>query len=169
MNDLFNNFGFAQPTEWPLMSYAGNNRTWMPRLDVSETEKEIIVTAELPGLEEKDVTSPSPATSSSSAARRRKRRKTRTGLPPHRAELGQLPTVAAAVLGGRSQRHQGDLQPGRAHCDLDQDAQGTRADPQDPGEVHLTGSNGAPGPPRVDSRATALTCSSGGGAGRGYP
>ena len=55
MNEMFNNFGFAQPTEWPLISYAGNNRTWVPRLDVSETEKEIIVTAELPGLEEKDV------------------------------------------------------------------------------------------------------------------
>ena len=56
MNELLQNL--HQPAEWPLLSRfypAGNGRTWMPRLDVCETEKEIIVTAELPGLEEKDV------------------------------------------------------------------------------------------------------------------
>ena len=53
MNELFNNFGtFSPPSEWPLTPYA---RNWNPRLDVAETEKEILVTAELPGMEEKDI------------------------------------------------------------------------------------------------------------------
>ncbi|HZL98790.1 MAG TPA: Hsp20/alpha crystallin family protein [Planctomycetota bacterium] len=53
MNELFQNF--AQPTDWPLMSMTRNGRFWNPRLDLAETEKEIIITVELPGLEEKDV------------------------------------------------------------------------------------------------------------------
>ena len=53
MNELFNNFNsFSPSSELPLMSYA---RNWNPRLDVAETEKEIYVTAELPGMDEKDI------------------------------------------------------------------------------------------------------------------
>jgi HSP20 family protein len=53
MNELFNNFSsFSPASELPLMSYA---RNWNPRLDVAETEKEILVTAELPGMDEKDI------------------------------------------------------------------------------------------------------------------
>jgi HSP20 family protein len=53
MNDMFQNF--TQASDWPVMGWSGNARTWNPRLDLAETEKEIIITAELPGLEEKDV------------------------------------------------------------------------------------------------------------------
>jgi HSP20 family protein len=53
MHELFDNF--AQPAEWTVTPWSGNGRTWNPRLDVAETDKEIIVTAELPGLQEKDV------------------------------------------------------------------------------------------------------------------
>jgi HSP20 family protein len=36
-------------------SFTGNGNALMPNMDVTETEKEIEITAELPGLEEKDV------------------------------------------------------------------------------------------------------------------
>ena len=53
MNELFNNFNsFSPSAEFPPMSYA---RSWNPRLDVAETEKEIFVTVELPGMDEKDI------------------------------------------------------------------------------------------------------------------
>ena len=56
MNELFQNFN--QPIERPALfgyGYRNANRAWMPRLDVSETEKEIYISMELPGMEEKDV------------------------------------------------------------------------------------------------------------------
>jgi HSP20 family protein len=41
---------------FPAMSALGGNRSsLMPSIDVTETDKEIEITAELPGLEEKDV------------------------------------------------------------------------------------------------------------------
>jgi HSP20 family protein len=56
MNELFNSFNVPQGTEFPLRPYYyGTNRSWMPRLDISETDKEVFVMVELPGLEEKDV------------------------------------------------------------------------------------------------------------------
>jgi len=54
MNDLFQNF--SQPSEWPLMSWNRPGQYyWNPRLDLAETDKEIVISVELPGLEEKDV------------------------------------------------------------------------------------------------------------------
>ncbi len=53
MNSLFENFSPA--FEWPTVAAPGAARAWNPRLDMIETEKELLVTAELPGLEEKDV------------------------------------------------------------------------------------------------------------------
>ena len=48
MNDLFDNFfsGFGSPRGWPVDS---------PRFEVSETDDEIRVKAELPGMDEKDI------------------------------------------------------------------------------------------------------------------
>ena len=46
---------FSRGEHWPFRSLAGGNGKMMPRIDVSETEKEIEVTAELPGVEEKDI------------------------------------------------------------------------------------------------------------------
>jgi len=42
---------------WPTMGWPAADRTaeLMPSMDVAETDKEIEITAELPGLEEKDV------------------------------------------------------------------------------------------------------------------
>jgi HSP20 family protein len=47
---LFDDFtrGFPSP-------FAGSSSTLMPSMDVTETDKDIEITAELPGLEEKDV------------------------------------------------------------------------------------------------------------------
>jgi HSP20 family protein len=53
MNEVFN--GFWPALEMPVTPPASSVRGWMPRLDVAETEKEIVVTAELPGLDEKNV------------------------------------------------------------------------------------------------------------------
>jgi len=54
MNHLFDRFWSGAPwdpfevTEWPARAYA-------PRVDVTETDNEIRITAELPGMDEKDV------------------------------------------------------------------------------------------------------------------
>ncbi len=52
-DDLFDEFfrGFGVAPAWPEASRLGE---FTPRLDVRETDEELIVTAELPGLEEKD-------------------------------------------------------------------------------------------------------------------
>lgn len=61
MNRMFDEFsrGFGLSTNvWrsPFdMLEGGTAGTWMPRVDVAETDKEIKVTAELPGMDEKDV------------------------------------------------------------------------------------------------------------------
>lgn len=51
--DLFNEFfrGFEVAPAWPEASRLGE---FTPRIDVKETDEAIVVTAELPGLEEKD-------------------------------------------------------------------------------------------------------------------
>ena len=50
MDDLFDDF--AVGTAWPFADGRGDV---MPRVDVSETDKEVTVEAELPGVEEKDL------------------------------------------------------------------------------------------------------------------
>ena len=52
---LFDDFTRGWPTmtrDWPTMARTSE---LMPSMDVTETDKEIEITAELPGLEEKDV------------------------------------------------------------------------------------------------------------------
>ncbi len=54
MNRLFD--GFLGEREWfPSRFFDGGTGLAMPSVDVSETDKEIVVTAELPGIDEKDV------------------------------------------------------------------------------------------------------------------
>lgn len=55
MNRLFDNFfgGFSLSPWEPLERGVGTSFT--PRVDVSETDKEIKISAELPGIEEKDI------------------------------------------------------------------------------------------------------------------
>lgn len=53
MDRLFNDF-FGELSLQPWTTVPGN-RTFMPRLDLAETEKEIHITAELPGLEQEDL------------------------------------------------------------------------------------------------------------------
>lgn len=49
MESLFHRF-FSEPEEGP-----GEGRSWAPRVDVEETDKELIIKADLPGVEPKDV------------------------------------------------------------------------------------------------------------------
>lgn len=51
MNNLFDDF-FSRSS---LDLSGGNTGAFQPRIDVSETDKEVRITAELPGLDEKDV------------------------------------------------------------------------------------------------------------------
>jgi len=55
VNRLFNDFsrGFDDPM--PSLGFGAHGGAGWPRTDVAETEKEYTVTAELPGMEEKDV------------------------------------------------------------------------------------------------------------------
>lgn len=51
VEDVFENF----TRDWPTFRSAGLTTDLVPNTDVVETDKEIQITAELPGLEEKDV------------------------------------------------------------------------------------------------------------------
>lgn len=52
MNKLFDDFTLGM--NWPAMFERGSAQH-LPRVNVSETEKEVIVTAELPGMDSKDI------------------------------------------------------------------------------------------------------------------
>ena len=49
--DLFDRFF----DEWDMTDLFNEDRTWMPAFDISENEKEYLISAELPGMEIKDV------------------------------------------------------------------------------------------------------------------
>jgi len=49
VNRLFDSF-FGRPGQMP-----SRERTWMPAIDMYETKDELVVTAELPGLNEKEI------------------------------------------------------------------------------------------------------------------
>ena len=53
-DDLFTDFPLARP--WGGEREAGLAAAFSPRVDVSETDKEVKVSAELPGMDEKDIT-----------------------------------------------------------------------------------------------------------------
>jgi HSP20 family protein len=52
---LFDDFGRGFPSMPTVRGFGGDGAGMMPSMDVTETDKEIEITAELPGLEEKDV------------------------------------------------------------------------------------------------------------------
>ena len=54
MNRVFDDFFRDFDMRLPMMGGAGLNGGW-PQVDLAETDKELTVTAELPGMEEKDV------------------------------------------------------------------------------------------------------------------
>ena len=41
--------------DWSVPSLFGEDKTWMPAFDITENEKEYIVTAELPGIDPKEI------------------------------------------------------------------------------------------------------------------
>lgn len=57
MNELFEDFfeGFGEGFRWPMLSGVDRPLPWLPSTDVSETDGEIRVSADLPGLDEKDI------------------------------------------------------------------------------------------------------------------
>lgn len=54
MNRVFDDFFRDFDMRLPMLGGAGFNGGW-PHIDMSETDKELTITAELPGMEEKDV------------------------------------------------------------------------------------------------------------------
>ncbi len=54
MNRVFDDFFRDFDMRLPMMGGGGFNGGW-PHMDMSETDKELTITAELPGMEEKDV------------------------------------------------------------------------------------------------------------------
>lgn len=54
MNRVFDDFFRDFDMRVPMFGGAGHNGGW-PQVDLAETDKQVTVTAELPGLEEKDV------------------------------------------------------------------------------------------------------------------
>lgn len=54
MDELFERFfGDGEVAAWPTASWPGPS--FIPKVDVSETDKDVCVTAELPGMDEKDI------------------------------------------------------------------------------------------------------------------
>ena len=53
MNRLFQDF--FEGHEWPLAKEWGKAGAFSPRVDVRETDKEVVVSAEVPGMDEKDI------------------------------------------------------------------------------------------------------------------
>lgn len=56
VDDFFGDVGFGLPSRW-----GGGGRAWpgegfIPQVDVSETDKQVKISAELPGIDEKDLT-----------------------------------------------------------------------------------------------------------------
>ena len=49
--DIFDHFF----DDWSVPSLFGEDKTWMPAFDITENEKEYIVTAELPGIDPKEI------------------------------------------------------------------------------------------------------------------
>ncbi|RMF86390.1 MAG: Hsp20/alpha crystallin family protein [Nitrospirae bacterium] len=54
MDRLFDDF-FRSFDWWPFERFASSTEGYLPRVDVAEDEENVVVTAELPGLEEKDI------------------------------------------------------------------------------------------------------------------
>jgi HSP20 family protein len=52
MNDVFNNFFRGDLASW---GNGGEESHYMPRIDIADGEKEVRISAELPGMDEKDV------------------------------------------------------------------------------------------------------------------
>lgn len=52
LDQLTNRLGRIFDTDWPTPSATGD---WVPAVNVEETQEELVLTAELPGLERKDV------------------------------------------------------------------------------------------------------------------
>jgi hypothetical protein len=71
-DDVFRGFDLAPFGPARAMDGLG----W-PQIDIDETDKEVRITAELPGLDEKDISSKSQTAYFRSPARRRRNRKTR--------------------------------------------------------------------------------------------
>lgn len=58
MDDLFADFfaGFGEDTPWPRgLTVSQRAFPVMPKVDVAETDDEVVVTADLPGMDEKDL------------------------------------------------------------------------------------------------------------------
>lgn len=55
MNQLINEFYNTSRINQPARNWMEMDRGFAPRLDISETEKEIIILADLPGMDEKDI------------------------------------------------------------------------------------------------------------------
>ena len=57
MEQLFDNFSFGRFPSLPsVMAKSNGEGIMMPSVDVHENDKQIVIEAELPGIEEKDVT-----------------------------------------------------------------------------------------------------------------
>lgn len=55
MNRMFDSFSRSFFDDFPLSKDMGFAHTVVPRINVAETESEVEITAELPGMEEKDI------------------------------------------------------------------------------------------------------------------
>ena len=107
---LFENFTAG----FPSLGNGMPNVT-LPNMDVSETDKEIEITAELPGLEDKDVQiTVSDNVLTVRGEKKLKRNKRTEKLPPNRAQLWRVRTLARIARGRQCRCHQGQHRQGGA-------------------------------------------------------
>ena len=129
MNRLFNTF-FDTPT-------TGNGsaaRRWLPAMDLVETDDHFVLTADLPGLGEEDVTiEVEDNVLTVSGERKAEHEDKREGFVRVERVVRRLPPLADAARGRRRRRRQRQLRQGRPR-DPHPQARGAQAAPgRDPG------------------------------------
>ncbi len=55
MDHLFDDFFRSAEGWWPMERFTPATEGYLPQVDVSEDDEQVVVTAELPGMEEKDI------------------------------------------------------------------------------------------------------------------
>ncbi len=89
--DPLTNFRVFEDAFSRLLSEPQTNRPWSPAVDIYETENELVLKADLPDVDSKDVdVRVENLTLTISGERKFEQVRQRKGLPPHRAQLWQL-------------------------------------------------------------------------------
>src|SRR5678815_299999 len=110
MDRLFERFGEPGWMEMPSLG------DWEPKIDVSETKDAMVVTAEIPGVEQKDIAVSLQDSVSPSKARKKKRKRRKTSAGG--TDIWELRTGDPSAVGRRRKQGVGGVQRRRPDGEL---------------------------------------------------